>query len=123
LGSVTVTLGSFGGTLAIGSGGTNATSYTSGQLLSYDGTRFVSTSTIGNNQLANSSVTINTSSPLAGAGSVSLGNSLSLSCPTCTTGGITALGNYATTTGTAISLSTSTLSFNGLTLGQPLQRQ
>ncbi len=30
---------------------------------------------------------------------------------------LTALGNYATTTGTAISISTSTLSWNGLTLG------
>lgn len=35
-------------------------------------------------------------------------------------GGITALGNYATTTGTAISFSTTTTSFNGLTLGQTI---
>lgn len=35
-------------------------------------------------------------------------------------GGITTLGNYASTTGASISLSTSTLSFNGLTLGQTI---
>jgi len=87
-------------------------------LLSVNGSgQVVATSTIGNSQLANSSVTINTSGPLAGGVALSLGGSLSLSCPTCTTGGITALGNYATTTATAISISTSTLSWNGLTLG------
>lgn len=40
-----------------------------------------------------------------------------VTCPTCTIGGITALGNYATTTGTAISFSTSTVTVNGLTYG------
>jgi hypothetical protein len=38
-------------------------------------------------------------------------------CTTYTQGGITTLGNYASTTGTAISLSTSTETTNGVTLG------
>lgn len=42
-------------------------------------------------------------------------------CTGCATGsGITGLGNYGTTTGTAISFSTTTASFNGLTLGQSI---
>ena len=41
-----LTIGSFGGTLSIANGGTNATSFTTGQPLAYDGTRFVSTSTL-----------------------------------------------------------------------------
>ncbi len=45
-----------GTALSIGNGGSNAISYTQGQLLSFNGTSFVSTSTIGNNQLANSTI-------------------------------------------------------------------
>jgi hypothetical protein len=41
-------------------------------------------------------------------------------CTGCGSGGITALGNYASTTATAVSLSTSTASFNGLTFGQTI---
>jgi hypothetical protein len=42
------------------------------------------------------------------------------SCTTYTQGGITTLGNYASTTGTAISLSTTTASFQGATFGQSI---
>lgn len=42
---------------------------------------------ITNANLANSSVTVNTSSPLGGGGAVSLGGSLTLTCPTCLTSG------------------------------------
>lgn len=46
---------------------------------------------------------------------------VTISCPTCSVGGITALGSgYASTTGTTITHSTSTLSFNGLTFGQAI---
>lgn len=76
--------------------------------------------TLNNSGLTNSSVTVNTTAPLGGGGALSLGGTLTLTCSTCTTGGITALGNFATTTGTAISISTSTLSFNGLTVGQTI---
>jgi hypothetical protein len=62
---------SLGSALSIANGGTNATSFTSGQLLSFDGTRFVSTSTIGNNQLANASITIN-GTPIALGGSATI---------------------------------------------------
>ena len=69
-------LGSFSGTLGIGNGGTNATSYTPGTLLSYNGTSFVSTSTIGNNQLANSSLTVNgTSIGLGSSGTITAASS------------------------------------------------
>lgn len=52
---------------------------TAGKLVqSITGGALVSTSTIGNNQLANSSLTINTSYPLSGGSAVSLGGSLSL---------------------------------------------
>ena len=43
------------------------------------------TGSIANSQLANDAVTINASGPLAGGGSVALGATLSLSCPTCQT--------------------------------------
>ena len=56
LGALTANSLTLNAPLAIASGGTNATSYTSGQLLAYNGTSFVSTSTIGNNQLANSTI-------------------------------------------------------------------
>lgn len=42
-----------------------------------------------NAALQNSSVTVNTASPLSGGGSVSLGGTLNLTCSTCTTGGVT----------------------------------
>ncbi len=64
------------GTLAIANGGSNAISYTQGQLLSFNGTSFVSTSTIGNNQLANSSVTINsTNVALGGSATITAASS------------------------------------------------
>lgn len=44
---------------------------------------------IPNANLANSSVTINTASPLAGGGSVSLGGTLNLTCSGCSSGGVT----------------------------------
>lgn len=42
---------------------------------------------VPNSALANSSIQINTSSPLAGGATVSLGDSLTISCPTCAGGG------------------------------------
>jgi len=72
-------------------------------------------------QVATSSISF--SSPLSTSGTAGAlvgGTSLTVSCPTCTTGGITALGNYATTTGTAISFSTSTQSLQGATFGQSI---
>ncbi|MDO8552759.1 MAG: hypothetical protein Q7S01_04560, partial [bacterium] len=81
--SQTATLGTLtlGNALAITSGGTNASSYTQGTLLSYNGTSFVSTTTIGNNQLANSAVTVTAGSGLTGGGSVSLGGTVTLTAP------------------------------------------
>jgi hypothetical protein len=55
----TFSAGSLFGTLGIANGGTSATGYSAGELLAFSGTQFVSTSTIGNNQLQNSSITIN----------------------------------------------------------------
>lgn len=46
----------------------------------------VSTSTIGNNQLQNSAVTINAAGPLGGGGALSLGGTLNLTCTGCLTG-------------------------------------
>ncbi len=74
----TASIGSLnlGTALTIANGGTNATSYTQGQLLSFNGTSFVSTSTIGNNQLANSSVTINsTNVALGGSATITAASS------------------------------------------------
>ena len=45
----------------------------------------VATTSIGNNQLQNSAVTINTAGPLGGGGAVSLGGTLNLTCTTCST--------------------------------------
>jgi hypothetical protein len=76
IGGTCLSLSNLGGTVAIANGGTNATSYTSGQLLSFNGTSFVSTSTIGNNQLANSSLTINgTSIGLGSSGTITAASS------------------------------------------------
>ncbi len=77
LGGNCLSLGSFGGTLSIANGGTNATSFTTGTLLSFNGTSFVSTTTVGNNQLANSSVTIN-------GNNVALGGSITVSAASST---------------------------------------
>lgn len=44
---------------------------------------------ISNANLANSSVAVNTSGPLSGGGAVSLGGTLTLSCPTCVVSGST----------------------------------
>ena len=84
--------------LPILSGGTNQTTFTSGQLLSYNGTSFVSTSTIGNNQLQNSAISINGSS-------VSLGGSITVASTTLlsnnnTWSGTQTFGNTQTTNST-----------------------
>ncbi|HEX5430139.1 MAG TPA: hypothetical protein VFX17_03645, partial [Patescibacteria group bacterium] len=63
--------------------------------------------TVANNDLTNSSITVNTSSPLGGGGAVSLGGALTLTCTTCLTiesdtlSSVTARGN---TTSSGISL-------------------
>ena len=49
----------------------------------------ITLSAIPNSSLSNSSLTVNTTGPLSGGGSVALGSSLTLSCPTCTTSGST----------------------------------
>lgn len=57
----------------------------------------------------------------AGCATLSAQGKLTSTGSACgTSGGITALGNFSTTTGTAISLSTTTLSFQGLTFGQTI---
>ncbi|HEX5429875.1 MAG TPA: hypothetical protein VFX17_02215, partial [Patescibacteria group bacterium] len=43
--------------------------------------------TVANSDLANSSITLNTSAPLGGGGSVALGGNLTLTCSTCITSG------------------------------------
>ncbi|MEP7103575.1 MAG: hypothetical protein ABI721_02620 [Candidatus Dojkabacteria bacterium] len=45
------------------------------------------TAGITNGQLANSALTVNTTGPLSGGGAVSLGGTLTLSCPSCSTSG------------------------------------
>ncbi len=77
-------------------------------------TNLSGTAGITNSQLANSSVTVNTSGPLGGGGSVSLGGSaLTLTCTTCITSG----GSLFTAV--ASSGSNSTISQGGsLTLSQ-----
>lgn len=44
--------------------------------------------TLNNSGLTNSSVTVNTTAPLAGGGTISLGGSLNLTCTTCGFGGV-----------------------------------
>ena len=56
---------------------TNASNISSGTL---DNGRL---SAVPNSALANSSITVNTTSPLSGGGTVALGGSLTLACPTC----------------------------------------
>lgn len=78
---------------------TNATSttfavtgLTANQLVASNGTGgLVSTSTIGNNQLQNSSIVVTTASPLGGAGTIPLGGTLALTCTGCTTNGVTSV--------------------------------
>lgn len=62
------------------------------------------TGLLPNAHLANSSITVGTSSPLSGGGAASLGGSLSLSCPTCITGSPSAVGDllYSTAGGQAM---------------------
>jgi hypothetical protein len=59
--------------------------------------------TIANAALANSSVTVSTTSPLGGGGAVSLGGSLTLTCSSCLTGTPTTTGDlmYSTSGGQA----------------------
>ncbi len=55
-------------------------------LLSVDANGWVvASSSIGNNQLQNSAITINTAGPLGGGGAVSLGGTLNLTCTGCLT--------------------------------------
>src|SRR3989344_385549 len=61
------------GLVSIANGGTNASSFSTGKLIAFDGTSFVSSSTIGNGQLENSSVTVTAGSGLTGGGTVALG--------------------------------------------------
>lgn len=66
------------------------------------------TTTIGNNQLQQSAVTVNTNSPLGGGGAVSLGGTLTLTCTTCLTSAPFAypfktIGTGEQATGTAMS--------------------
>lgn len=75
------------GTLPIANGGTNLTSaggVANRALVTTDGSTWTAT-TVPNAALANSSVTVNTTSPLGGGGAVSLGASLTLTCSTCVT--------------------------------------
>src|SRR5208337_3794365 len=51
---------------------------------------------VPNAALANSSVTVNTSSPLTGGGSAALGGNLSLTCTNCVTGSSLASGQLVT---------------------------
>lgn len=80
----------------------------------------IASSTIGNAQLQNSQVTVNTSGPLGGGGAVSLGGTLSLTCSTCVTStGVTSIAQtYGTTQNGAIVFSTTSDSFNGLSFGE-----
>lgn len=99
---------------------------TANKLVTTDGNGLlVSSSTIGNNQLANSSIVVTTASPLGGAGTIPLGGTLALTCVTCNTSslsgsgtqgqatywtGASSLGSVATGTisaGTGISLDSS----------------
>ncbi len=57
----------------------------------------ISTGGVSNAMLASSSVTISTSSPLGGGGSVSLGGTLTLTCATCATTGASYLPGTSTT--------------------------
>lgn len=60
---------------------------------------------IANAKLANSSVTVSTTSPLGGGGAVSLGGALTLTCSTCLTASPTTTGDmfYSTSGGQALS--------------------
>lgn len=57
--------------------------------------------TVGNSALTNSSVTLNTTSPIGGGGTVALGGSLTFTCSSCITGTPTAVGDimYSTSGG------------------------
>ncbi len=72
---------------------------------------------ISNANLANSSVTINTSGPLSGGGSVSLGGLLTLTCPTCLTSAgsvpFSDILSGTNTTATMIIGNGATLSYSG----------
>ena len=95
LGSLTANSLALTSALPISSGGSNASSFTTGQLLSFNGTSFVSTSTIGNNQLASSALTVSAGSGLSGGGSVSLGGSTSLSLNLANPNSWTGLQSFA----------------------------
>lgn len=62
-------------------------------------------SNIGNGSLTNSSITINTTSPVGGGAAVSLGGSITLTCGSCLTGTPTTIGDlmYSTSGGQAMS--------------------
>lgn len=77
-------------TLFTNTGATWLTGLTSGQLVSTGANGLLtSTTSIGNNQLANSSIIVTTASPLGGAGTIPLGGTLALTCASCTTSSAT----------------------------------
>lgn len=93
------------GTLPVANGGTNLTSAggtANRALVTTDGTAF-SVGTVANAMLANSSITVNTTSPITGGAIPSLGGSITIACATCalttttlTAGaGLTGGGNFS----------------------------
>lgn len=52
---------------------------------------FTGLSAVGASTCGTASVTVNTTAPLGGGGAVSLGSTLTLTCGTCTTGGVTSV--------------------------------
>lgn len=110
---------SYGSTTALTiSGNTYMSGLTAGKLLALDANKVVvATSTIGNNQLQNSSIVVTTASPLGGAGTIPLGGTLALTCTGCLTSAVTSV------TGTWPIISsggnTPALSFGWATTSQP----
>ncbi len=95
-------------------GDTNRLAFSIGSSTSNSTTTLFSISNIG-------STTVGRFGACSGTNAVTTDSSGTFVCGTITGGGgITALGNYATTTGTAISFSTTTLTRNGETFGQTI---
>jgi hypothetical protein len=99
---------SLSGTVSVANGGTGASSASQNYVFagpSSGGAGAPAFRALANGDLANSSVTISTTSPLAGGGSLSLGGSLTLTCSSCITGSPSATGDllYSTAGGVAVS--------------------
>ncbi len=127
------------GTFSFGGLGTStASGLTVNKIVTTDGSGIlVASSTIGNAQLQNSSIVVTTASPLGGAGTIALGQTLALTCTGCLTSittsnlpGVRTLGNVwfdgtdivatgtAFTVGRIIATTTATSTFAGpLTFG------